>query len=70
MVVVIIDSTSALQGQSRETIYLRAPMENPVSNDFISTFVDSITVFDCSLPGVMLAIFVLPAIHGRHTGIT
>ena len=25
---------------------------NSVSNDFLSTFVDSISVFDCRLPGV------------------
>ena len=28
--------------------------ENPVSNDFLSTFVDSINVFDCRLSGVKL----------------
>ena len=27
-------------------------IENPVSNDFLSTFVDSINVFDCRLSGV------------------
>ena len=27
-------------------------IENSVSNDFLSTFVDSIDVFDCRLPGV------------------
>ena len=29
-------------------------IENSVSNDFLSTFVDSIGVFDCRLPGVNL----------------
>ena len=28
-------------------------IENSVSTDFLSTFVDSIDVFDCSLPGVI-----------------
>ena len=28
-------------------------IENSVSNDFLSTFVDSIDVFDCHLPGVI-----------------
>ena len=27
-------------------------IKNSVSNDFLSTFVDSINVFDCRLPGV------------------
>ena len=27
--------------------------ENSVSNDFLSTFIDSINVFDCCLPGVV-----------------
>ena len=31
-------------------------IEKSVSNDFLSTFVDSIDVFDCHLPGVMLAV--------------
>ena len=30
-------------------------MENSVSNDFLSTFIDSIDVFDCRLPGVIVA---------------
>ena len=29
-------------------------IENLVSNDFLSTFVDSINVFDCRLSGVQL----------------
>ena len=29
-------------------------IENSVSNDFLSTFVDSINVFDCRLPGVLM----------------
>ena len=29
-------------------------IENSVSNDFFSTFLDSIDVFDCRLPGVNL----------------
>ena len=29
-------------------------IENPVSNDFLSTFVDSINFFDCRLSGVKL----------------
>ena len=29
-------------------------IEKTVSNDFLSTFVDSINVFDCRLPGVIL----------------
>ena len=28
--------------------------ENTVSNDFCSTFLDSIGLFDCSLPGVKM----------------
>ena len=28
-------------------------IENSVSNDFLSTFVDSTNVFDCRLPGVV-----------------
>ena len=27
-------------------------IENSVSNDFLYTFVDSINIFDCHLPGV------------------
>ena len=27
-------------------------IENSVSNDFLSLFVDSIDIFDCRLPGV------------------
>ena len=30
-------------------------IENSISNDFLSTFVDSIDVFDCRLPGVIVA---------------
>ena len=29
-------------------------IENYVSNDFLSAFVDSINVFDCRLPGVIM----------------
>ena len=29
-------------------------IKNFVSNDFLSTFVDSINVFDCRLPGVSI----------------
>ena len=29
-------------------------IENSVSNHFLSTFVDSIDVFDCRLPGVAM----------------
>ena len=28
-------------------------IEKSVSNDFLSTFFDSINIFDCSLPGVI-----------------
>ena len=36
-------------------------IENSVSNDFLSSFVDSINVFDCRLPGVIL--FALIFLH-------
>ena len=29
-------------------------IENSVSNDFLSTFVDSVNVFDCRLPSVYI----------------
>ena len=29
-------------------------IENPVSNDFLSTLVHSINIFDCRLPSVIL----------------
>ena len=31
-------------------------IKNSVSYDFLSTFVDSIDVFDCRLPGVVIKI--------------
>ena len=31
-------------------------IENSVSNDFLSKFIDSIDVFDCHLPSVLLTI--------------
>ena len=30
-------------------------IKNSISNDFVSTFVDSIDVFDCRLPSVVMA---------------
>ena len=32
-------------------------IENSVSNEFLSTFVDSIDVFDCRLPGVYIGMY-------------
>ena len=37
---------------ARNRIGRQMAIENSVSNDFLSTFVDSITFFDCHLPGV------------------
>ena len=34
-------------------------IENSVSNDFLSMFVDSINVFDCCLSGVMTVLIVM-----------
>ena len=30
-------------------------IENSVSNDFLSAFIDSIGVFDCHLPGMIMS---------------
>ena len=35
-------------------------IENSVSNDFLSTFIDSIDVFDCRLPGVRYKAWAVP----------
>ena len=46
-------------------------IENSVSNDFLSTFVESINIFDCRLPSVLMAVSdglrsVIVAIQGHY----
>ena len=41
-------------------------MENSVSNDFLSTFVDGIDVFDCHLPGVLTGILIIACTTGLY----
>ena len=40
-------------------------IENSVSYDSLYTFVDSIDVFDCRLPGVMLVAFANKCFHSK-----
>ena len=40
-------------------------IENSVSNDFISTFVDSINIFDCHLPAVYSELPLMAVILGH-----
>ena len=35
-------------------------IKNSISNDFLSTFIDSIDVFDCRLPGVRYKAWAVP----------
>ena len=38
-------------------VWWQMAIENSVSNDFLSTLLDSIGIFDCRLPGVILLFF-------------